>query len=209
MVRHVSQSGVGLAAVGDILVGREPAVCHRLMRHHQRTTVGHVEGVVRLGLAADHRPPPKVQRRQVVLREIAVNHCEFHDISHSGPGRQRPGGGADHFAEAAIGDHQPVRVVEHGQALLHIAQRGIELQRPAPHLLRVLLAFARQPQLVFGAYGRRLDADQPFLGAHLPHAQQDDAGNHQLDQCRRTNQGTRLDTPAGLHRLHRVRRRDE
>ena len=96
--------------------------------------------------------------------------------------------------EAQIRQHQAVRLVEHRQALLHIAHGHVELFCAPARVLLAAVAFMRQSQLGLGTHHCRVGCNQAFLRAQVTPNQQHGTGKHQFEQDDRADKD--VDFPA-------------
>ena len=135
--RHVGDLLLGLALLGDVLMGDHPAAAgHRAYHLVYRATVGKLHEVAGLPRARD-------QSAHVLqlLKRVAGKHVSgstfMHEIERCHAGYGRSGREAVHLQIAPIADGQLPLLVEQQQRLGHVAERRIEAQ-----VLRVEFAFA-------------------------------------------------------------------
>ena len=143
VMRHEADAGLGAPALGDVVIGRDPAaIRHRLLRHLQGAALGHLhhqlgalllfrEAAVLLQAALRQLPP------RTLMPGEAEQLLRLHPLPHRG------GRDVEEVEEADIADDQPLRRIHHAQALRHVVQRGIEAR-----VLHVQVAVALVQDLV-------------------------------------------------------------
>ena len=137
VARHMRDLLLGALALGDVVVGGDPAaVAHRVVEHGDGAPVGHLN---QLGMRCASR------KRLEHLRDVSV------DVAGKGAGRlavfeqsAKRATGFHHFARQAVhapvtlvADHQATLAVEHQQRLRHVVDGGLE-----PQVLRLELRLA-------------------------------------------------------------------
>jgi hypothetical protein len=126
VARHVPDLGLGLGALGDVLMGGDPSAArHRLVDQRNDAAVGRLDDLARgvalrdlgqqLGAIA-FRISGEVPRRLAALEEVAQQDPGLHLI-----GRQ-----AIHLDVTLIAHDEPGIGVEHAQPLRHVVERRIE-----------------------------------------------------------------------------------
>ena len=140
VARHEGDARLGMAPLGDVLIGRDPAaVGHRLMDDRDDAAVAEllVIGAARRWLT---NSACSAIRSGALLPDWAPAAMLSSRTSRKvSPGRTRSGGRSENLAEAPVDDLQAVVGVVQAEALRHIVERGVETQVGRRELLLLLL----------------------------------------------------------------------
>ena len=128
--RHVHDLGFGLAALGDVLVGRDPAAVRgrAVETRHHAAVDELVASAVRCALSLMSCARSANNCVHGLVGVIAAGDADFEHFSKAharpDPFARQP----EDFQEAPIDDLEPVLRIVKAQALRHVFQRGVEQQ---------------------------------------------------------------------------------
>src|SRR5579872_381334 len=115
----------------------------------------------------------------------------------------------EQFPKAPVGDQEVVFIVEHAEALLHVAERHVEMPPLDVRCACRLFALPGDDQLGFCSDLCCLRGLQPFETAQMPDTEDDDAGDHQLHEDRTDRVDPDLIIPMLQDRLETAGDNDE
>ena len=127
MARHVHDLRFGLAAFGDVLVGRDPAaVGGGVVGAGHHAAVAEFVEMRAVGGAAHEVGQLRQQFVHGLAGVILPRHAQFEDFAERDAGLDLVALQPEDFEEAPVDDLEPVLRVEQAQALRHVVERGIE-----------------------------------------------------------------------------------
>ena len=165
VVRHVLDLDLGLALLGDVLMGGNPAaVGHRPVADLDGAPVLQFDDAVLCFVGYGDVGAPMQIFIPGHRGKAARFEAQIDDFRQLHAGADAVGGNIVHFDEAVVADDQAVVGVEEAQPLRHVVDRGIELEVPDPQGLFLLLSefvLLFQAGIEFFALGDVLVGRQP------------------------------------------------
>ncbi len=129
MAGHVRDPLLGQRALGDVLVGGEPADAgNRLVDEADDAAVDELDHVVR-GLALGDHGEQVAHILVAVPREAARGAAMLEELPQRCSGLHDTGRQSVHLGIAVVAERQPGRRIEHQHAMRHVVEDGVEQRR--------------------------------------------------------------------------------